>query len=193
MSEFSKFTIEMKAWLKKSNIIPTASKFIDEKQVDVFIIDDVITANSISEKIKDAAGGGLFPHLPLIGFDTETYINRNRQEISFSFKAEKKIIAQQNSHTQFEEATPLIKSHHSQHGTLQSIPSMIQIAVSHHLVFIFRCFVMCFDNETKSFTPCVFPIALSALLKSPQVTKIGVAASRDAEDLQTYFGVKVHF
>lgn len=190
MSPFSSFTIEMREWLKESKIIATASKDIDGAQVEVFIIDNVVSADLIANKIREAAGGGLFPRLPLIGFDTETYINRTRQEITFSFTKTVKKQPPVNNHTQFEQKPAMINKD-AQKGSLQSIPSMIQLAVSHHLVFIFRCFVMCYDTETNTFSPFEFPTALSALLKSPQITKIGVAASRDAEDLQTYFGVKV--
>lgn len=168
MENYSSLSKDLHIFLTKNNIKPAASKLINQESVQVFIIDSSQQANDILNYLKDSAGGSMYPQLPVIGFDTETYINRKQTQITFKVQNE------------------------SRFGRLSSIPSTIQIAISHHIVFVFRCYIMCFNTQTQEFNHNLFPLSLSNFLKSQNITKLGVAASKDAIELDYYFNCKVN-
>ena len=167
MESYSSLSNAMHTFLLAQKIIPNATKLINNELVQVFLIDTSLQASCILEHLKESSGGALYPQLSVIGFDTETCINRKQTLIDFTVGG------------------------HLRTGKLSSIPSTIQIAISHHIVFVFRCFVMCFDESTKTLNHNLFPKALCNFLKCKSITKLGVATSKDAIDLDYYFDCKV--
>jgi hypothetical protein len=137
---------------------PNLSDPSTKHPVSVFLIDDPTQVAYICE-ILTHHSSPLNESMRVIGFDTETRAGRFKRPIHIGETRKE--------------------------GCHSKVPSLLQLAVSEYIVFIFQTYVMTM-RDGLIYHDCLRP--LRELVDSNNILKVGVAASRDMQDLAHFFG-----
>jgi hypothetical protein len=131
-------------------------------RVLVYVLDVADKISKACEIIR-IQGGKEFHRMPVIGYDTETAVNRINESLQNT-----------RSNTYYPSKT---------------IPSMIQLALTEHVIVIVRGFKLCRKGNT--WDQSLFPDTLKYLLSASNILKVGVAVSRDIGAVESHFGCQV--